>query len=474
MTEGQVEGPPRRPRREDDRRRGDILGISAVASGLLSGLAGDKLSQSLDEGGWISVVGFSLTVGFALIWAIINAPLGLRRYRRWRSGRSVEYEPGALRAAAEQAEQWLVSLGSAAGGMAAAEWYELNEPRLRDLLMTELPTEDAADDLARICDALEAWYVRKRQPADLLELSEYLTALADGCGRRDLAELAAARAATAYRLMGDLEAASTRLGISDNVAPARRGHSRTAAALAMRRQVERALLHLARAEKARAGNDREEAVLNARDRLDDARLSRPGPDLAAEVAIHIDLAIVHLHQQDPESALDQLRPAAARAAAAGDASGHAHALELTGVAAWMQENPREAKGWWRHAEHLYAEIDEREGRARCLQHLGSAEIAAGRPGKARELLELSALLRGGADGHPVLATYLEAATEADAEAGGTDEEPGSPGNWLQRLRRRDRGWPSLGWPGPRRPRPRWRGLRGRALRGSRWRAPPSG
>ena len=284
----------------------------------------------------------------------------------------------------------------------------LNEPQLRELLLTEKPRDETADDLARICDALEVWYLRRSEPGALLELSEFLSAVADACGRRDLAELAAARAATAYRLMGDLEAASTRLGVSDNVAT----HTRTAAALTTRRQVERALLHLARAELAPAGNDRDEAVLNARDRLDDARLSRPGPDLAAEVAIYINRAIVHLYQQDPEGALDQLRPAVARATAAGDISGQAHALELTGVAAWMQRSPHEAKRWWQHAEHLYAEVDEREGRARCLQHLGSAEVAAGRLRSARELLEQSALLRTSES--EILARYLEAARETAA------------------------------------------------------------
>jgi tetratricopeptide (TPR) repeat protein len=235
-------------------------------------------------------------------------------------------------------------------------------------------------------------------------------------------------------LIGDLEAASTRLGISDNVAPARRGHSRTAAALTTRRQVERALLHLARADAAPAGNDREEAVLNARDRLDDARLSRPGPDLAGEVAIQINLAIVHLYQQDAEGALDQLRPAAARATAAGDVSGQAHALELTGVAAWMQRSPHEARRWWQHAEHLYAEIDEREGRARCLQHLGSAEVVAGRLSKARELLEQSALLRGDPDDHPTLAKYLEAARETGEVPVVTEEGPRQAAvGWVRRL-----------------------------------------
>ncbi|ADB35419.1 hypothetical protein Kfla_6422 [Kribbella flavida DSM 17836] len=403
------DSPEEKPAAKGERRRGDIFGISALASALLSGLAGEKLAQSLDSGGWVGVVGISLTIGFALIWAIYNAPVGLRRYRRWRAGAAGIETSGEVHAVAEEAEQWLVSLGSSSGGLAATAWFELNELRLRNLLANEKPDADSADDLARICDALEAWYITRHEPAELLDLSDYLTAVADGSGRRDLLELAAARAATAYRMLGDLETASTKLGISDNVAPARRGHSRTAAALETRRQVERALLHLARADAAPAGNDREEAALNARDRLDDARLSRPGPDVAGDVAIAINLAIVHLYQQDPEGALDQLRPAAARATTAGDTSGQAHAFELTGVAAWMLERPDEAKKWWQHAEHLYAEIDEREGQGRCLQHLGSAAVVAGEREKARELLQQSALLRSFES--PTLVTYLEAATE---------------------------------------------------------------
>ena len=417
---------PDKPEKEP-RRRGDILGISALAAGLLSGLAGDKLSQSIDSSGWIKVAGISLTIVLALIWAIYNAPVGLRRYRRWRS--RTPPKPTELHAAAEEAEQWLVSLGSDAGGLAAAEWFQQEEPRLRELLAAEKPREDNADDIGRICDALEAWYLRRQDSRGLLELSELLAAVGDACGRRDLTELAAARAATAYRLIGDLETASTRLGVSSNVAT----RGRTAAALTTRRQVERALLHLARAEQAPAGNDRDEAVLNARDRLDDARLRRPGPDLAGEIAIQLNLAIVHLYQQDPESALDQLRPAAARASVAGDASAHAHALELHGVAAWMQRSPKEAMRWWRQAAHLYSEVDEPEGRARCLQHLGSAEVVAQRLDNARAYLEQSADLRGGETGHPLLTRYLKAA-RATGEPPPPPEAPPhrSATNWLRR------------------------------------------
>ncbi|WP_328330011.1 hypothetical protein OHA70_07615 [Kribbella sp. NBC_00382] len=417
---------PDKPEKPEPRRRGDILGISALAAGLLSGLAGDKLSQSIDASGWIKVAGISLTIVLALIWAIYNAPVGLRRYRRWRS--RTPRQPTELHAAAEEAEQWLVSLGSDAGGLAAAEWFQQEEPRLRELLVAEKPQEANADDIGRICDALEAWYLRRQDGRGLLEISELLAAVGDACGRRDLTELAAARAATAYRLLGDLEAASTRLGVSSNVAT----RGRTAAALTTRRQVERALLHLARAEQAPAGNDRDEAVLNARDRLDDARLRRPGPDLAGEIAIQLNLAIVHLYQQDPESALDQLRPAAARASVAGDASAHAHALELHGVAAWMQRSPKEAMRWWRQAAHLYSEVDEPEGRARCLQHLGSAEVVAQRLDNARAYLEQSAALRGTETGHPLLTRYLKAA-RTSGEPSPTPEDPPnrSTTNWLR-------------------------------------------
>ncbi|WP_020387978.1 hypothetical protein [Kribbella catacumbae] len=419
-------GEPEKPAKQE-RRRGDFFGISALASALLSGLAGDKLSQSLDSGGWISVVGISLTVLFALIWAIYNAPIGLRRYRRWRAG--PPHEPSELHTAAEEAEQWLLSLGSDTGGLAAAEWFQQHEPQLRKLLTTEKACEDNADDFARVCDALEAWYLRRQDARALLDLSDLLAAVAEGCGRRELAELAAARAATAYRLMGDSETANTRLGVSEKFAT----HGRTAAALITRRHVERALLHLARAEQSPAGSNRDEAVLNARRLLNDARLSRPGPDLAGEMAIQINLAIVHLYQQDPESALDQLRPAAARALIAGDTSAHAHALELTGVAAWMQRSPREAKRWWQQAEHLYSEVDEQEGRARCLQHLGSAEVVGKRLDNARAFLEQSADLRGSESGHPVLTRYLKAARESTDPPPVPDEAPHrTAASWLRR------------------------------------------
>ena len=151
------------------------------------------------------------------------------------------------------------------------------------------------------------------------------------------------------------------------------------------------------------------------------------------MAIAINLAVVHLYQQDAEGALDHLRPAVARATAAGDLSGQAHALELMGVAAWMQRNPHEAASRWDHAAHLYAEIDELEGHARCLQHLGSAEVAAGRLTAALELLERSAMLRRNES--EILVKYLDAARQTSVLPVVADDAPRRTAGWLKRLLR---------------------------------------
>ncbi|GAA1681145.1 hypothetical protein GCM10009745_26710 [Kribbella yunnanensis] len=399
--------------------------IGALATGLLSGLASELLTQSLDSGGWIQRIGIALTVVLGVIAIVYNAPAVLNAIRRARSGRVVT--TSELHLAAEEAEQWMVALGSKSGGMDAAEWYAMNADRLREVLQSDKPGPENADDLARICDALELWYVRQADPDALLKLSEFLRTVGEGCGRSDLKELAAARTATAYRMIGDLRSATLWLGISSELAP----NGRTAAAMTTRRHVERALSSLHRAAGTSAGSDRDEALETARNRLDDARLRRPGPDLTAEITILVNLAVVQLYRHDAEGAVDHLHAAIARATAAGDVSGEAHASELIGVAAWMRKNPREAEGWWRHAAHLNADIDDREAQARCLQHLGSAQAVAGNLKKAAEYLEDSAGLRTSES--PLLARYLK-------EVGDTSSAPPSPGPpphlpWPARFRR---------------------------------------
>ena len=213
---------PRSPLRQRPCGAGTSSGSARSPPRLLSGLAGDKLSQSLDSGGWISVAGLSLTIGFALIWAIYNAPVGLRRYRSWRAAVPRQYRRTAGSSRGSRAVDGLARLGRGRHG--CCRMVRAERARLRERCWhREAQDEHNADDLARICDALDAWYVRQRAARRTAGDERLPRDCGHGCGRRDLEELAAARAATAYRLMGDLESANTRLGNSGNIAPARRG-----------------------------------------------------------------------------------------------------------------------------------------------------------------------------------------------------------------------------------------------------------
>jgi ATP/maltotriose-dependent transcriptional regulator MalT len=101
----------------------------------------------------------------------------------------------------------------------------------------------------------------------------------------------------------------------------------------------------------------------------------------------------------------------------------------------MQRNKHEAVSRWEHAAHLYAEIDEREGHARCLQHLGSAEVSEGNLDAALELLEQSKLLR--TSDSEILTEYLDAARRtSELPVVAADPPYLKAGTWLKRTFRR--------------------------------------
>lgn len=104
------------------------------------------------------------------------------------------------------------------------------------------------------------------------------------------------------------------------------------------------------------------------------------------------------------------------------------------MAAWMRRNQHEAGSRWEHAAHLYAEIDEREGHARCLQHLGSAAVIADELDTALELLERSATLR--TSDSEILTKYLDAARRTSELPVVADDPPRRTAvNGLMRLLR---------------------------------------
>lgn len=399
------------------RWRGYALGLGAIAWLVLTEWARDYFIGFLS--GVLGFVVLGVLGVLALYWLVSNPPEWWPGFWRWfRRGPggggppSPVPIPADLQSYAEHAEHWLFVVGSEGSGMAAAEWFRREEPALRTLLAESDVQLETVEDLAWICDALETGYVRGRRADDLLAISQRLAEIGEQLGRRDLEELAAVRAATAHRLKENLPEAVNRLGVATKLAP----RGKAAAAMRARRELEHGLVHLARADRQLPGDDRTDAILSARDRFDDAGLAVPRADLAADIAIHLNIAVVCLYQHDTDKALDHLRLAAARASAARDASAQAHALELTGVAACVQGNRPQAVRRWQEAQRRYADVDEREGEARCLQHLGSAAFLEGDVAEACELLKRSAQLRGGVDGHEVLEHYLAQACTPEPES----------------------------------------------------------
>lgn len=395
---------------ERNRLRAFLLAGGAVAVGVLSQLGSEFLQKIIDAGGVLALAG---SIVMILLGALALASLWASRPRP-PAGRTDRQ----LAALAEQAQDRLIALGSHAGGMAATEWFRANEKALHAAVQRKgrPAPADSVDDLARICNALDAWYVRERRGAALLALAERQAALAAQTGRHDLAEIAAARAGAAYRMLGDLDAANSWLGTSEGVAP----RGRTATALQVRRQVEWGLLHLARADRREGA--REDEVQTARDRLDEAANLLPRADIDADLAVRINLGLVCLYREEPDPALEHLLLAAARAHQVRNAGLQAHATELAGVAAWMQGNRPQAEAWWNEAMRLYADIEDRQGRGRCLQHLGSAAQARGDAATAVRLLEESIGLRDGTG--QLAARYLAAARRQLEGAGPL--QPGRP------------------------------------------------
>lgn len=412
-------------------RRTTSLGLAGGS--ILAGLITERLA---DLGGLVfwactAVALAAVAVGllpWRQIWSVIRGTA--------EAGAS----PDAVSAAAEQAGRWLEALGTEGGGMIAARWFEENEPAMRALLDRADPAADQVDDLATIGDALEAWYVRQRLGSELLQLSERLATIGEQVHRPDLQQLAAVRAATAHRLLGDEAAAESRLAMAGGG----RRH-RVTSAVQARHRLEHGLLQLTRAARYAPGGDRDDAVRSARASFDSAASAVPRADLTADLAIHINLAVTYLYQHEPGHARHHLRLASARATAAHDASANAHVDELNGVAAWLEGNQRGAIGWWHKAELRYADLDEHIGQARCLQHRGAAELVGRRPAAALRLLESSAKLLGGTAGHGVLEDYLGQARAMLRPAGAPAVEPRAPSRqrdqltWLRRARRRLRG-----------------------------------
>ncbi|MPZ82992.1 MAG: hypothetical protein GEV28_22400 [Actinophytocola sp.] len=298
-------------------------------------------------------------------------------------------------------------------GARAAAWLHEEEPTLRPLFSPEYYQDGEVllaviDDLARIAGALEYWYVREQQADGLLKVSAALGELADRAQRRELSALAAARKATAYRMVGQRAAAEEQLALVAGEARAASTHD-LGTELVTRLHVEKALLGLAGGESTRDGAEHPKVRRSLEEIADNKR--HPGAGIAM-----INLGAMHLAENSPGAALEYLERAEAMARERQDTSCQAQAVELQGIAL-SGSDLHEAVSRWQEAKQLFKAIGEEQGRARCLQHLGAAalvdetvaaRLADGTRG-AVPLLQESKQLRAGQPDTALVDEYLRAA-----------------------------------------------------------------
>ena len=255
-------------------------------------------------------------------------------------------------------------------GVRAAAWLHEEEPTLRPLFSPENYRDDAVllaviDNLARIASALEYWYVREQQADGLLKVSAALGKLAGRAEQPELSALAAARKATAYRMLGQRAKAAELLTLVAGEARASTTHH-LSAELATRLHVERALLWMTDGVSNRDDAER----MKVRRSLEEiaTRKRHPGAGIAM-----LNLGALHLAENSPDTALEYLDRAEAMARERHDIGCQAQAVELRGIAL-SRTDLHAAVSLWQEAQQLFEAIGEEQGQARCLQHLGAAAL----------------------------------------------------------------------------------------------------
>ncbi|MGH3490901.1 MAG: hypothetical protein ACRDP8_23690 [Actinopolymorphaceae bacterium] len=301
--------------------------------------------------------------------------------------------PSLVHRYADLAERWSILLDSADYARSAALWFQAEEALLRALLTASYAddvTDDypegellalTLDDLARLADAVDVWYVRQQQVFGAHLVHQNIVQLAYAAGRHDLDRLATIRMAAVYRSAGMLDDADAMLRQAGVSAPADRWswlpwRQRTAWDLGAWHHHERALLHLARAESTTDATVAAVELTGAELELRRVWQRLPRRNVRGEVTTLLTMGIVYLHQGRADLAVDHLHLAESRASGCDDSAGLAHAAELRGVAAWMQGRAPVAAALWQRALTRFRELADQQSEARCLQHLGSAVLVA--------------------------------------------------------------------------------------------------
>ncbi|MEV6324802.1 hypothetical protein AB0M45_27005 [Nocardia sp. NPDC051787] len=112
------------------------------------------------------------------------------------------------------------------------------------------------------------------------------------------------------------------------------------------------------------------------DQLETAWWLLPRDDVSGEVCTLINLAVVHIGQGRLDAARDRLELAESLTRTGRDPDGRAQTHETMGVLWWARGEPRRALRCWQLALTAFRVLDDDPGIGRCLQHLGSAIVAA--------------------------------------------------------------------------------------------------
>jgi hypothetical protein len=351
-------------------------GLSPDAAWLLSALAGLPVT-GLIEGAVAAMLGVSDPVALEELRSrnLVDRVDGRYRlpqeYRRAIEGTTGEDErrtvafralPALLRFYRTFAELWVTRLETDPKG--AGRWFQESEPSFRPLYTATYTDEELVrsilDDLCVIADALARWYLRERLPADLLTVHRGLHDLALNLGWRDVAAHAAIRMATAHRLAA-AHGTPPRFGDAVKELDNARAHieqvpnPRVRTELDARERAERSLVAIDR------GTGLPEAF------ADLAQLT------AASPAVLINIGVLHLGRGDLADALEHLLWAEELAQDAGDQGAEAHSVELQGVVL-SHWNLVEAVRAWQLAKATFVRTGEKQGEARCLQHLAAAAL----------------------------------------------------------------------------------------------------
>ncbi|TDV41766.1 hypothetical protein [Actinophytocola oryzae] len=298
-----------------------------------------------------------------------------QEYRRAIEGTTSDEERGEVAARALPAllgfyrtfaELWVTRLETDPKG--ARQWFEESEPSFRPLYAATYRGEDllrsVLDDLCVIADALARWYVRAGLPTNLLTVHRGLHDLAVTAGWLDIAAHAAIRQATAHRMAG-AHGAPHRFGDAVKELDNARSYleqvqnQRVRAELDVRERSERALVAI----------DRGTGLSDAFTDIADLHVASP--------SVLVNLGVLHLGRGDLSDAAWHLLRAETLAQEAGDHGAWAHSLELLGVVLshWRLVD---AVRLWQLARTTFNRIGEKQGEARCLQHLASAALVDSR------------------------------------------------------------------------------------------------